>query len=37
MLLPHDDARLTRNVRHFGEFFSTFGISPSAMTGQALL
>jgi Fe-S oxidoreductase len=38
-LLPHDDdaARLARNAYHFGEFFDTFGISPPAMKGQALL
>jgi Fe-S oxidoreductase len=38
-MLPHDDdaARLARNAYHFGEFFSTFGISPPVTQGQALL
>jgi FAD/FMN-containing dehydrogenase/Fe-S oxidoreductase len=38
-MLPHDDdaARLARNSYHFGEFFTSFGISPPVMNGQALL
>jgi FAD/FMN-containing dehydrogenase/Fe-S oxidoreductase len=38
-LLPHDDdaARLARNACHFGEFFTTFGISPPPLDGRALL
>jgi FAD/FMN-containing dehydrogenase/Fe-S oxidoreductase len=38
-ILPHDDdaARLARNAYHFGEFFTTFGIQPPALQGEALL
>jgi FAD/FMN-containing dehydrogenase/Fe-S oxidoreductase len=38
-MLPHDDdaARLARNAYHFGEFFTSFGISPPRLDGQALL
>jgi Fe-S oxidoreductase len=38
-ILPHDDdaARLARNVYHFPEFFTAFGIKPPRLDGQALL
>jgi FAD/FMN-containing dehydrogenase/Fe-S oxidoreductase len=38
-MLPHDDdaARLAKNAYHFGEFFTSFGISPPRLEGQALL
>ncbi|HET9973474.1 MAG TPA: FAD-linked oxidase C-terminal domain-containing protein, partial [Streptosporangiaceae bacterium] len=38
-MLPHDDdaARLAKNAYHFGEFFTSFGISPPRLDGQALL
>jgi Fe-S oxidoreductase len=38
-ILPHDDdaARLARNAYHFGEFFTTFGIEPPTLKGDALL
>jgi Fe-S oxidoreductase len=38
-MLPHDDdaARLARNAYHFPEFFTTFGIEPPKLGGQALL
>jgi Fe-S oxidoreductase len=38
-MLPHDDdaARLARNAHHFGEFFTTFGIEPPRLDGEALL
>src|SRR5205823_44533 len=38
-MLPHDDdaARLARNAYHFGEFFTTFDISPPSLAGEALL
>ncbi|HEY9243725.1 MAG TPA: FAD-linked oxidase C-terminal domain-containing protein [Streptosporangiaceae bacterium] len=36
---PHDDDadRLARNSYHFAEFFTTFGIEPPKLAGQALL
>jgi Fe-S oxidoreductase len=38
-MLPHDDdaARLARNAYHFPEFFTTFGIEPPKLRGEALL
>jgi FAD/FMN-containing dehydrogenase/Fe-S oxidoreductase len=38
-MLPHDDdaARLARNAYHFPEFFTTFGIEPPRLNGDALL
>jgi len=38
-MLPHDDdaARLARNAYHFAEFFTTFGIKPPKLRGEALL
>jgi Fe-S oxidoreductase len=38
-MLPHDDdaARLARNVYHFPEFFTAFGIEPPRLDGHALL
>ncbi len=38
-MLPHDDdaSRLARNAYHFAEFFTTFGIVPPRLDGDALL
>ena len=38
-MLPHDDdaARLARNAYHFPEFFTTCGIEPPKLRGEALL
>jgi FAD/FMN-containing dehydrogenase/Fe-S oxidoreductase len=38
-MLPHDDdaARLASNAYHFPEFFTTFGIDPPHLDGEAVL
>jgi FAD/FMN-containing dehydrogenase/Fe-S oxidoreductase len=38
-MLPHDDdaSRLARNCYHFGEFFTTFDITPPALDRNAVL
>jgi Fe-S oxidoreductase len=38
-MLPHDDdaRRLTANAYHFPEFFTTFGIQPPELHGQAVV
>jgi Fe-S oxidoreductase len=38
-ILPHDDdaGRLARSAYHFAEFFTTFGIEPPKLDGEAIL